>query len=62
MTVKLLITVSSISAECISGLLISVLSVVYMNKGGKKVSKETAVLRWWESIAGNLVLKTELKT
>ena len=31
------------------------------NKGGK-VSKETVVLRHWESIAGNLVLTTELKT
>ena len=26
------------------------------------VSKETVVLRWWESIAGNLVLTTGLKT
>ena len=25
-------------------------------------SKETVVLRWWESIAGNLVLTTKLKT
>ena len=31
-----------------------------MNKGGE-VSKETVVLRWWESIAGTLVLTTELK-
>ena len=27
-----------------------------------QVSKETVVLRRWESIAGNLVLTTELKT
>ena len=27
-----------------------------------EVSKETVVLRRWESIAGNLVLTTELKT
>ena len=27
-----------------------------------KVSKETVVLRRWESMAGNLVLTTELKT
>ena len=32
-----------------------------MDKGGL-VSKETVVLRRWESITGNLVLKTELKT
>ena len=31
------------------------------NKGGK-VSKESVVLRRWESIAGNLELTTELKT
>ena len=31
-----------------------------MNKGVS--SKETVVLHWWESIAGNLVLTTELKT
>ena len=29
---------------------------------GGYVSKETLVLRRWESIAGNLVLATELKT
>ena len=32
-----------------------------MDKGGL-VSKETVVLRRWESIKGNLVLKTEVKT
>ena len=32
-----------------------------MNKAGK-VSKETVVLRQWESIASNSVLTTELKT
>ena len=35
---------------------------MYVNKWIKKyVSKETVVLRRWESIARNLVLTTELK-